>query len=1453
MTTNIEKTYSKKTHLEHILLRPDSYIGSTNLIKEKTWIYDDNTNKIVQKDIELIPGLFKIFDEILVNAVDNLYRDRRQKYIKVNINKSKNEISVENDGKGIPIHIHGEHKIYIPEMIFGHLLTSSNFNDSEKKTIGGRNGYGAKLANIFSSKFIIETVDMSKRLHYIQTFQKNMTIREQPIITDIKGNEYTTDFTKVTFYPDLKLFKLSSLTDDIISHFKKRVYDISGTTPFSLKVFYNNSEIQVKSFEKYVDLYLKDEFFDKEKTIEMPKIFDFSCERWEVGITMSDYFNQVSFVNNVCTSKGGTHINHVLDQIVDNLIDHIKKKNKGINLKPAMIKNHLFIFVNCKIENPTFDSQTKENMTLEQKFFGSKCELSDKFYKQIYNSMIVKNIVSNVKAKESIKLNKTLSSGSKKSVRLLGISKLEDANLAGTNHSKDCTLILCEGDSAKALVMAGLEVVGRDYYGVFPLKGKLLNVRDATSNALMNNEEIQNVIKIIGLQIGKDYSENISTLRYGKMMIMTDQDPDGSHIKGLIINFISNFWPSLIIGNKFVFELVTPLVKVTLPGNNVKCFYSTNDFKNYYNQLVNGKEVNMEKVKIKYYKGLGTSTSSEAKEYFKNMQMNRIMFQYVDEKDIDYISMIFSKQRVPERKAWLNNIDLSISVDYSKKSLRYLDFINQELIFYSFMDNSRSIPSLIDGLKPSERKIIYSCFKRKLVSEIKVAQLAGYVSEHSAYHHGEASLCQTITALAQDFVGSNNLNLLTPVGQFGNRYLGGKGAASPRYIFTHLNKLSRYLFIESDDNILTYNVDDGQKIEPLYYIPILPSILINGCEGIGTGWSTSIPCYNPIDIANNFILKLDGNDFQNNMTPWYRGFKGKIIEADKKSTTKQNNTKLKLKEENQNQESEINSSQVGNKTSFIINGIYELDNQNESVIITELPIKTTITGYKEFLEENYLENKTKADKPFEVLDIKEYHSENNVLFKIKLSSESYSKISKQDHNNLMKTLKLTSVVNLTNMVAFDSNNKIKKYENVKEIMDEFYNKRIETYKLRKRNLISKLQYQKEIIESKYKFVNYILKGELNFINKGKKEIISILKSKGLKSESQIKNSHKDAFLSFIVNDELFTEKSENKKSQDEIEEDNDFLVSGLNNNSSNVNLENNSKSSNKISSGSDDSKDYDYLMGMNIWTLTSEKVELLKKQLDNLTEQLNTLMSTSEKQMWKNDIMAFKNEYLKIIDAIDNEKSEFLSKNLTMAKNQNSTSKAKNPKKNQNGKSTKPKSKKKNEDSFLEDDDDSESSFEESNDDYYDESSSIKKTIVKNGNKKNGENTSKEKVISRNNNNKNNKTESDSKSKLKTTENKNTNDNNKNIKQNTAVNTNKSTKVLTPEEIKNLPLSERVKYNQQLAANKTVTNLDNDSIIELLDSNFEDQIIKPKSNVNSNKKDSNFLGKKNKNVIDDSM
>jgi len=1010
------ENYKKYTQIEHVLERPGMYVGDTKDVTSECWIINQETNTASIKTCRWNPGIFKIFDEILTNASDERQRNEKMSCIKVWIS-DENTISIYNDS-GIPIEIHPEYGIYIPELIFANLLTTSNHDDSKKRTTGGLNGLGAKLAAIFSDTFTVETASSGKK--YTQTFEKNLSKICKP-----KIGKSVKEYTKITFKPDFKRFGVDNLNEDTKRILTRRVFDMCAITPKGVDVYYNDKKLNVKDFSDYISVYIG-------LKKNCPRVIQ-ENPRWQVAIAPSENgFQCISFVNGVNTTDGGSHVEHVIGPIIKKITEIIQEKHKSLTIKPNYIKDNIFVFINCIIVNPSFSSQTKEKHITKVSEFGSKFVASDDFVKSVSKLGIIENVLALADAKEKKSLQKT---DGKKTSRII-IPKLDDANRAGTKDSSKCTIIFTEGDSAKATAISGLSVVGRDTYGVFPLRGKLLNTRTATYAQLSKNEEINHIKQILGLQSGKKY-KNVSELRYGKILIMTDADTDGFHIKSLIVNFIGNSWPELLKID-FISSLVTPVIKVS-KKDIVMPFYNLSD----YNKWRETNKTNG--YKVKYYKGLGTSTSSEAKEYFKNM----MTLDYKVESNVDerYLHMAFTKTEADARKKWiLDNITSPKTLDYTKSNVRVKDLINKELVLFSIADNVRSIPSLVDGLKPSQRKIIYSCIKRNLYSEIKVSQLAGYVSEVSSYHHGEASLQDTIIGLSQTFVGSNNMNLLEPVGQFGTRLLGGKDSSSPRYIFTHLSKNFKNIFNPKDFNILNYLDDDGFSIEPSFYVPILPLILINGACGIGTGFSTDIPCFNPNDLKDRLLKLVEDPDADiEELIPWYKGFTGEI-------------TKI---EENK----------------WITRGVYKI--VSNTVTITELPIGTWTEDYKSHLDKLETEN--------EIYSYINKSTETNVHFELKVPLENI--INWKDDLIFEKKLKLTSNVSSKNIHVFNEKNEIIKISSVEEIVYRFWEIRCDYYTKRQKNISDRLSEELNLINSKINFVNDVIdenvkvfRQKISFIN-----------------------------------------------------------------------------------------------------------------------------------------------------------------------------------------------------------------------------------------------------------------------------------------------------------------------------------------------------------------------------------
>ena len=1333
-------------------------------------------------------------------------------------------------------------------------------------------------ANIFSSKFIVEITDEKRRKHYIQEWTDNMLHAHAPKITKLASKIKSS--VKVTFYPDFARFKIKDLNNDHFKLFHRRAIDIAGVTDGKLKVFINDKKIEANTFKSYVELYYKNE-----------DIYYDLWDRWSVAcLYKPDAGGEViSFANGISTYRGGTHCNHVIDNIIKTLInDYIKKKDKDIKVTPSLLKDNFIFFINATIINPAFSSQTKDTLTTKIEKFGSKYEPTQAFLKRLAKCGIVEQIIQLIKFKESSNLKKT---DGKKLAKITGIPKLEDANKAGSKESSKCTLILTEGDSAKAFAMAGLGIVGRDYYGIFPLKGKLLNVREATIKQLADNEEITHLKQIVGLRLGIDYSidSNFNQLRYGRILILTDQDVDGSHIKGLFMNFVHCTWASLLKRDNFITSLSTPIVKA-FKGKDVKIFYNLTEYDDW-------KESEASKgYKTKYYKGLGTSTSEEAKDYFVDIEDKLISYfwqsaqkelennqgkendeendkenddkenndkenddkendneenndeenndeendnkenddeeksnKVIKQPDEDAITLAFDKTRADDRKKWLMAYDRNEILKYTDKEVSYRDFIHLDLKHFSNDDNSRSIPSLIDGFKPSQRKILYGAFLRGLEKdEVKVSQLSGFVSDKAAYHHGEMSLNGAIIGMAQNFVGSNNINVLKPNGQFGcvdpetdilmwdssikkakdiivgdtlvgddgkqrtvtktvsgfdnmykvkngnmkdyivnsnhiltvsvklddynkiskfinsindslifdiniqdylklpkdikelvkgvvnsnviewkeqkvdispyifgirlggvnndvlvhhkyifnskenrlkllagvidtngyiknNDYIivynkekinileslrivagslgfktkieeckndmielsvignnlheipvkiernqnlvkydinsnnlfvhdieiekvdngiycgwyidsnerfllgdftithntrlrGGKDAASPRYIWTKFEDLTSKIFMIEDEPILKKQDDDGLPIEPETYAPIIPMILINGTKGIGTGFSTTIPPFNPKDIIKSIRSKIEGKEILETLIPWWQGFTGQVIDND-------NNNDI---------------------ASYTVIGKWKI--KENKLIITELPIGEWTSDYKEFLEKMLEDEPEKKDVKGKKIVKKEKkinpfkgYVDNNTDTKIRFELEfEDGYLDEIETIKLEKMFHLRKNVSISNMHLYNYNGTITRYDTVNDIIHEFYKVRLGLYQERKDYKLEHLKNQLNLISWKVKFILMIIEKKLEVNNKKKSDI-------------------------------------EEKLVQHKFP---------------------------KI----DDS--YNYLLSMPIYNLTLEKIEDLKKQEKEKQTEYDNLFGMKPQDLWINDLDVFEKTYDNFIQSKEEKESK---------------------------------------------------------------------------------------------------------------------------------------------------------------------------------------------------------------------
>lgn len=1034
--------YKKLSQRDHIrgpsmemylsLREPKSYIE---------WIVDEDL-VLSKQSIYYSKALYKIIDEIIVNSIDQYTRTKDLKgsnrctVIKCEFNNETGEISVYNNGKGIEIQKFEDLDIYIPEVIFSHAMSGSNFNKDDAKITGGINGLGSKLTNYCSEYFTITTIDEETNLYYSQTFEDGNSIIGEPSIKKTKNKS----FTQIMFKPEYGLFYGDEEVDLSIIEMiiKARMY-FTAVFCNNAKIYYNDELITVNSLEKFANLIIPDK-----KDLISTKL-----DEWDVVIGITENNNgsqdQISLINGVIAKSGGSHIAKINKLITDNLKDDfakLMKKKTNVNIK--VILNNLFIFMRGYIINPKWGSQSKDELVTSVTAFKNH-QFDDKVYKSIWKKLkpLLSYVYMNSELKDLEKVNGIKSKSIKN-------ENLTDALWAGTNKAKECKLILTEGLSAATFAITGMSKIGREKYGCFPLKGKCLNVRGKTSAKITANKEITEIVQILGLKYNQKYT-SFDSLRYGGVIFLTDADVDGSHIKALLLNIFHVFWPELITLN-YIQTMITPIIKAN-KGNKVMEFYTMKEYEEWNQNNKSGWSIN-------YYKGLGTSTDTEILKLFETF--NNDLITYTEDENMDEsMELGFNDKLADLRKDWLLKYDKDDMITEKVNEITITDFINKDLIHFSYYDILRSIPNVLDGLKITQRKVLYTSFEHVKDNSVKqkVAQLGARVAEKTCYMHGEASVFGTIINMAQTYMSSNNCNLLLPKGQFGSRISQGKDHSSERYIFTNVNEVTYKLFRKEDKCLLNYIDFENQLIEPEYYYPILPTILINGALGIGTGFSTTVPMYNLEDIADIMIRKLDGKKSKKELIPYVRFFKGKIV--------------------------------YESEGKYVAQGTYEwLDNKNQ-LIVTELPPGLATKKYIAELNK-MIYDKTNVTKTQCLVDVIDLSTKNDILFKLIMKPTDYKKVKAMSHGEIIDKFKLGSAISETNMYLFDRRGDIKKFDTPMDILNYHYKVRMAAYKKRKELQLEKMRHDMLIYENKVRFINGIINNEIKIMNVKRDKLFSYL-------------------------------------------------------------------------------------------------------------------------------------------------------------------------------------------------------------------------------------------------------------------------------------------------------------------------------------------------------------------------
>ena len=836
-------------------------------------------------------------------------------------------------------------------------------------------------------------------------------------------------------------------------------------------------------------------------------------------------------------------------------------------------------------------------------------------------------------------------------------------------------MILAEGDSARSSVVAGLTALPleqRKLYGTFPLRGKVINVKDISLSDVYNNKEFMQIKQIMGLEMGVDYSikANRDKLNYGSILTAVDSDADSAHICFLVVNIIHTFWNSLLKSNNFMYTLKTPSVIANLKSGQRVSFYSLPEFNQWQQNPLNT-EYNTE-----YYKGLGTSTKEEAIGWFvpkitkqcfqwtvgakpeiecesksvetssskhfqtfhrdcniydliikwNSIQQTTVSngLETLTQEDAEFMKrtdpndlalfLAFGKVFADHRKVWINKyleLKATGNLDYSENSadiLPYDRYVLSRLVQFSVDDNIRSIPSLLDGLKPGQRKCIYTCLKLKLSSkakQVKVSELSGKVSSSTDYHHGDVSLNETIVKLAQSYVGSNNLNLLVPQGQYGSRLMNGKDSAACRYIHTYLTPYTSCLFDNRDTYLIWYQDCDGVPIEPWYYVPILPIILFNGCSGIGTGWSTDIPSYNPYDVITGMKNYINGEPVKD-LVPWYRNFNGHITPLPCGTKFRVDGVYTRISPT----EIHITELPVGTKTCYSFTDYYEY--LIELIIPSggSLTAGTSDGDVPLFIVESVTDEKTKktTKKKTYLRDVKNIaHDEFIDMTLVFISQEQLDRLL-ADKNQFEQLFKLTSTISTTNMHLFDVNGQIKKYDTARDILIDYAIVRLDLYNQRLKHMIEQEYIENDKILEKIRFIEYIIDDAhpLKIQHKSDEELLELFQHYGFKTFINTKPKKK-----LLINMGLAQPLIDSIADPETPDSDTNADDKGDKGDKGDIDV------------SKDTLKHYDYLLAMRMRTMTISKLEKLRKEQLTTVSKIAELQSINPSKLWLDDIDEF--------------------------------------------------------------------------------------------------------------------------------------------------------------------------------------------------------------------------------------
>lgn len=1090
---------------DHLLLRPDTLCGSTTACDHLCPVFEfvnpgasglHHQVTVTWQTLHFPPAVKNLYQEILTNALDRQFRDDTVRHIDVWVDCADagglSYIRVKNDGQGVPVLKDEDTQAWKPTIAFSHFRSGSNFVDTAgPRFTAGRNGYGCKATNVFSNVFTVETADPVTHNLFKQRFENNMGTIGEPRVSKYKPKK---GYTDIAFLLDFqRLCGTPTMPEQVKQMVISATVQAAACLHRKVTLSLNGVQLGVRHMRQFSAVFSTNPdgaAYDCVKQGDVPVL--------EVcAVPRQGPVTGIGFVNSLECSDG-THMSFAWSRIVAALEQHVKSKYKkpaDFTLSPAAVKSNVFLTVKVMVDAPAFSSQTKDKLTTSHtRFIFSNWTPGAPFVKALVDSGVVERVYQDVLDKELVQTRRlmtgTSASKSTAANRRHVVADKYDAATALRHHPSHqrspCSLLVTEGDSARALAVAGLAVVGREYFGIYALKGKPLNVRTASVDAIAKNKEVSTLLQILGLTYGKVYT-SLNELNYKKLVIFSDQDYDGAHIGGLILNIIHVLFPSVLqLDPAFVQRFPTPLVRCTHKRTGaVLCFYA----KPEYDAWATMPATCVTDYNIRYFKGLGTSTSALAREYFSSYHDQLVDIVWTQASD-DVMAKMFGGEHAAARKELLStHYSKDVFVDYSQASITYQDFVYKEVLPYSNYSNVRNICSMVDGLKPVQRKAVFTLLSKNIVHEVKVAQVAALIASHTMYHHGEQSLVETVVGMAQDHVGISNINYFKPEGQFGTRLDSPCEHSAARYIYTALDPVTRYLFREEDDAVLTYNDEEGTRIEPVFYVPVIPTVLVNGAFGIGTGWSTNVPCYNPLQLIDICQALCDSNEHgehvqvdamcaPSRLVPCYDGFAGDVVYRE-------------------------------DSNSYTTQGRFTMDDAQHTIRITELPIGVWTHPFVESVEKKMMveRKKTPSPPPLKkarrgvltqdlVVSIDKMWTDSQVDMVLHCAQPQFEALAAAGSATVLSELGLESEVRLSNMHLYNGAGSLVKYETVAQIMREFLQVRLHYYDLRKAHMLNVLQQQLLVAQQKMAFVDACVQGELTLASKTDDQVTSMLSSTG---------------------------------------------------------------------------------------------------------------------------------------------------------------------------------------------------------------------------------------------------------------------------------------------------------------------------------------------------------------------